>query len=259
MRSRSTPVNESSLRRQLCLSDQRLGGESGKQTRSFCGAPRTMTILPERITAKKIRLLKICSGQIFRNNYTRPHLPAPDLCGWFVEPAGPCHQVFHTPRRKQRTSGLKAVYSDVLRISNDASFSKLRCLLRFCAQADRTDSSYRCKSTAALLDAFGFVEVCDTLLGYDMTHIVAVDHDRCDRHPCLFPNFNRIEGFDEGGHVALFECLHSLNQELSSSGGRTEVCLMIEPCRASEAATRAFMSHIRCATEAGNSNCSNAR
>src|SRR6202142_158302 len=259
MRSRSTPVNESRLRRQLCLSDQRLGGESGKQTRSFCGAPRTMTILPERITAKKIRPLKICSGQIIRNNYTRSHLPAPELRGWFVEPAGPCHQVFHTPRRKQRTRGLKAVYSDVLRISNDASFSKLRCLLRFCAQADWTDSSYRCKGTAGLLYAFGFVEVCDTLLGYDMTHIVAVDHDRCDRHPCLFPNFNRIEGFDEGGHVALVDCPLGLNHEFFSSGGRTRVCFEIEPCRARVAAAMRIMSHIRCATEACNSTCSNCR
>ena len=92
-----------------------------------------------------------------------------------------------------------------------------------------------------------------------MTHIVAVDHDRCDRHPCLFPNFNRIEGFDEGGHVALLECLHGLNHEFSSSGGRTRVCLEIEPCRARVAATMGIMSHIRCATEAGNSTCSNCR
>src|ERR1700678_851758 len=100
MRSRSTPVNESRLRRQLCLSDQRLGSETGKQARSFCGARRTMTILPKRITAEKIRPLKICSGQIIGNKYTRSHLPAPELCRRFVETAGPCHQVFHTSRCK---------------------------------------------------------------------------------------------------------------------------------------------------------------
>src|ERR1700689_5066000 len=88
---------------------------------------------------------------------TPVHLPTPELCGHFVETAGPCHQVFHAPGRKQGAVGLQSLHSNVLGISDDASLSQLRRFLRFRAQADRTYASDSGKRTAPLLHTFGFI------------------------------------------------------------------------------------------------------
>src|SRR5580658_7738533 len=116
---------------------------------------------------------------------TPVHLPTPELCGHFVETAGPCNQIFHTSGRKQRAVGLQAMHSNVLGISHDASLPQLRRFLGFRAEANRTYASYRSKRTAALLRTLRFVEVCYALFRHYVTYIVAVNHDRGDRHAGL--------------------------------------------------------------------------
>src|SRR5580698_8957029 len=148
MRTRSTPVNKSWLRRKLHLCDQCLEGKSAKQTGSISRPRRVTRILPIGITPEEIRPRKIHSGKVIRNVEARPHSPTPELRGWFVEPAGPCNQILHTSRCKKRTRSLKALHPEVLRISNDASLSKLSCLLRFGEQSDRTDPGHCGKSAA---------------------------------------------------------------------------------------------------------------
>src|SRR5271156_3986591 len=100
---------------------------------------------------------------IVLNEKAGPHLPTPELRRYFVEPPGPSHQVLHAPRRKQRAVGLQAMHPNILGISHDASLPQLRRFLRFRAQADRADTGYRGKRTAALLDTLCFVEICDAL------------------------------------------------------------------------------------------------
>src|SRR5579862_1311629 len=124
---------------------------------------------------------------------TPVHLPTPELRGHFVETAGPCHQVFHASRGKQRTVGLQTLHSNVLGISDDASLSQLRRFLGFRAEANRTYAGYRSKRAAALLRTLRFVEVCYALFRYYVTYIVAVNHDRGDRHACLFADFDSIQ------------------------------------------------------------------
>src|SRR5580658_682007 len=186
---------------------------------------------------------------------TPVHLPTPELRGHFVETAGPCNQVFHAPGRKQRAVGLQTLYSNVLGISHDASLPQLRRFLGFRAQANRTYAGHRGKRTSVLLDTLCFVQVCDALFRHYVTDVVAVNHDRSYRHACFFPHFNSVQGLDERGYVALCECLHSLNHQLSSPGGRTWICLQIEPGRTRVSAAMRIVSHVRRAAKAANSTC----
>src|ERR1700734_2458469 len=75
-----------------------------------------------------------------------------------------------------------------------------------------------------------------------MTDVVPVNHYGGDRHACLFPDFNSVQGLDERGNVALCECLHSLNHQLLTPGGRAWICLQMKPstayCPASWQSTR---------------------
>src|SRR5580704_14929523 len=155
---------------------------------------------------------------------TSVHLPAPEFCGNFVETAGPRDQILHAAGGKERATGLQTLHADIFRISHDASLAELGSLLRFCAQSDGADASYRCKRAAPLLDALCLVEICDALLGHYVTHVVAVNHDRSDRHTRLPTDFDCIQGLDKRRHSTLFKGLYSLNDYFSSSRGRAQIC-----------------------------------
>src|SRR5271155_1207468 len=94
---------------------------------------------------------------IVLNEKAGPHLPTPELRRHFVEPPGPCNQVFHASRCKQRTVGLQTLHSNILGISDGPFLSPLPRFLRFRGQADRTYARDRGKPPAPLLHTFGFI------------------------------------------------------------------------------------------------------
>ena len=89
------------------------------------------------------------------------------------------------------------MYSDIFRIGDHSLLSKRRSFGRNCLQADRAYSRHCCESAAALLLPFGLVEIRDAFFGYDMAHVISIDHDGRDWHSGLLADLHRVEGVNE--------------------------------------------------------------
>src|ERR1700679_3689127 len=176
-------------------------------------------------------------------------LPAPKACRWVIESAGPSDQVFHASCCQQRTLRLQPLYSEILRIRDDsfgAQLCRFRCL-RF--QADRAHSSHRCEGAAALLLPFGFVEICNAFLGDDMTHVISVDHDGGNWHPCLLANLHRVESFHERGNAPALKGLNGLNHEFATANYRLLFRNQIKPRGGTVPSSMRIVSHVGRASE----------
>lgn len=99
-----------------------------------------------------LRAIPHDSTIVVQNERACRHLPAPEPCGDFVETAGPRDQIFHAPRCEQRTVGVETLHAYVFRVGYEASSAELGSLLRFCAQADRTDASYSPENSTAIFN-----------------------------------------------------------------------------------------------------------
>src|SRR5882762_8348531 len=156
-------------------------------------------------------------------------LPAPESSRWVIESAGPRDEIFHASCRQQRALRLQAMYTDIFRIGDHPLLSKLRRFGRNCLQTDRAHSRHCCESAAALLLAFGFVEIRDAFFGDYMADVVAVDHDRRDWHSGLFANLHRVESFNERRNATFLKGLYGLHHELSTANDRFRLVNQVQP------------------------------
>src|SRR5882757_1599416 len=148
-------------------------------------------------------------------------LPVPEFCWGLIQTTRPGDQVFHTPCGKKRTVCLQPLNPNIFRISNNAFASKLRRLLWFRLEADRTNPGHRRKSATALLVPFGLIEVSDAFFGDDVAHVISVDHDWGERHSGLPAHFYSVRRLNECGNSAFCKSLQSLYDYLSApSHGR---------------------------------------
>src|ERR1700733_14919506 len=104
----------------------------------------------------------------------------------------------------------QTLYSDVFRVGDNASPTKLRRLLRLRASADGTDAGNCGERPATLFETLRLVEVCNPLFRHHMADIIAIDHHRRDRHARPLPNLHGVQALDEHGRVSLRKGLDSL-------------------------------------------------
>src|SRR6266404_587447 len=176
-------------------------------------------------------------------------LPAPKPCRRVIESTGPCDQIFHASCREQRAFRFPAVYSDIFRIGDHSLLSKRRRFRRNCLQANRTHSRHCCESAAAFFLPFGLVEIRDALFGYDMAHVISIDHDGRDWHPCLLANLHRVESLNERRNAAFLKGLYGLYHELSTANDGLALRYQIKPCWRAVPPSMGVVSHVRCAAE----------
>ena len=85
---------------------------------------------------------------------------------------------------------------------------------------DRAHAGDGGERRAPLLEVARLVEVGDALLGDDVADVVAVDHDRGDRHARGPAHGHGVELLDEGRHAALLVGLGHLHHELAAARDR---------------------------------------
>src|SRR5258707_403398 len=156
-------------------------------------------------------------------------LPAPESSRWVIESAGPRDEIFHASGRQQRALRLQAMHSDISGMGAPPFLPKPRRLGRICLQPDRAPSRHCCESAAALLLAFGFVEIRDAFFGYYMADVVAVDHDRRYWHSGLLANLHRVESFNERRNATFLKGLNGLHHELSTANDRFRLVNQVKP------------------------------
>src|SRR5882762_9878678 len=176
-------------------------------------------------------------------------LPAPESSRWVLEHAGPRDEILNASYRPKRALRLQAMYTDLFRLGDHPLLSKLRRFGRNCLQTDRAHSRHCCESAAALLLPFGLVEIRDALFSYDMAHVISIDHDGRDWHPCLLANLHRVESFNERRNAAFLKGLHGLNHELPAANDWRVLCHQIKPGVTIVPPAMRVVSHVRCATE----------
>ena len=86
-----------------------------------------------------------------------------------------------------------------------------------------------------------------------MTHIVAINHHRRDRHAAVAPDLHRVERLDDAGYAALLEGLNQLHDQFAAAHHRRIRGDQTEPWGAAVAAAVRIVTHIRCASESGQS------
>src|SRR5882762_3702326 len=109
------------------------------------------------------------------------------------------------------------MHSDIFRVGDHPLLSKRRSLRSDGLQADWTHSCHCCESAAALLLAFGLVEIRDAFFGYNMADVVAVDHDRRYWHSGLLANLHGVQSFNERRNATFLKSLYGLHHELSAA------------------------------------------
>src|ERR1700722_15878453 len=118
--------------------------------------------------------------------------------------------------------------SNILRKGDDATMTKIGCLIGLCLKADRTDACYCSQSPAALFNAFGFVQISNPFFRHNVANVLAIDHDGCDRHARLLANFNCIQSFDEGRLATFGKGFKGLNHQLAARERRVSTGLEVE-------------------------------
>src|SRR5260370_37127696 len=156
-------------------------------------------------------------------------LPVPESSRWVIESAGPRDEIFHASGRQQRALRFQATHSDIFRVGDHALLSKRQSLGSDGLQTDWADSCHCCESAAALLLAFGFVEIRDAFFGYYMADVVTVDHDRRYWHSGLFANLHRVESFNERRNATFLKGLYGLHHELSTANDRFRLVNQVKP------------------------------
>src|SRR5258708_2774964 len=175
---------------------------------------------------------------------SRSSLPAPKPCRRVIESTGPCDQIFHASCREQRAFRFPAVYSDIFRIGDHSLRSKCDSLRSDCLQTDWTDSCDCGESAPSLLLPFGLVQIRDALFGYDVAHVIAVDHDGGDWHPCLLANLHRVESFNERRNASFLKRLYGLYHELSTANDLLVLRNKIKPRRSAVSPAMRVVPHV---------------
>src|SRR5260221_4209156 len=172
-------------------------------------------------------------------------LPAPESCRWVIESTRPGDEIFHASGRQQRALRVQAVYSDIFRIGDHSLLSKRRRFRRNCLQANRTHSRHCCESAAAFFLPFGLVEIRDALFGYDMAHVIALDHYGLHLYPSLLAHLHRVESLNERRNAAFLKGLYGLYHELSTANDGLALRYQIKPCWCAVPPSMGVVSHVR--------------
>src|SRR6266404_8445774 len=142
------------------------------------------------------------------------------------------------------------MYSDIFRVCDHSLLPKRRSLRSDGLQADWTHSCHCCESAAALFLSFCLVEVRDALFGYDVTDVIAVDHDGGDWHSSLLANLHSVESLNERRNATLLKSLYGLYHELSTANDRLVLRNQVKPRWSAVPPAMRVVSHIWRAAEA---------
>src|SRR6185437_969066 len=91
----------------------------------------------------------------------------------------------------------------------------------------------------------------DALFAYDMTDVVAVNHDGRDRHAASLADLYRIERFDKRRSTALLEGLCQLDHQLAPPLNGRRGIDQTQPRRAAVAPPSRIVPHVGRTAEAG--------
>ncbi|RMO74330.1 hypothetical protein ALQ36_05224 [Pseudomonas syringae pv. primulae] len=183
-------------------------------------------------------------------------LPAPEFGRRVVEAAGPLNQIGNAFGGQQFAAGVGAPDAEVFGQRNQPLAAHTGGVFRVMAQADHGHARHGSDHRLTLFQAACLVEVGDAFFGQQMGDVVAVDHDRCQRHAAFLRHFDRIERFDEGRFAALLKRLDHLHHEFFAAlqiGSRAVFGLLahVQPGRGGMTSAARVMAHVRRATETG--------
>src|SRR5947199_4571409 len=153
-------------------------------------------------------------------NRSMSALPIPKAFWRPIKPTRGAHEILDRPRREQIPCRVALVDAEVLGATDHASLTQLRDDDTIARKPDCGITGHAANRLLAFVVVAAQQQIGYALLGQDVRDVVAVDHDRRQRHVGRLGQVPCIEPFDERRLHVLAKRLDHLHDELAAARRR---------------------------------------